>query len=117
LCWSFPTSQIVAQQFSLNFLTSQDGILIKTTFCISSLPLIVAYDHAVFISFHVEKGVTSRLNTLTHSGISFNCFLFHEAIGAVSPQITSLPTAIFFQAKTYFFSQSTKLSKAILDVL
>jgi hypothetical protein len=69
------------------------------------------------ISLPEENGVTSRLKTFTHSGISLSCFLFPEAIGAVSPHIIVSLTLIFFHARTYLFSQSAKLSNAILDVL
>lgn len=77
----------------------------------------LADDHAVLMSFPEENGVTSRLNTFTHSGISFNCFLFPGAMIALSPQITVSPTLMFFQANTYLFSPSAKLSNAILEVL
>lgn len=116
-CWSFPISQMVAKQFSLNFLTSPDGNLMNMTLSITSLPTILADVHAVFMSFPEEKGVTSRLKTLTHSGISLSCFLFPWAMGAWSPQMTVSPTLIVFRARTYLFSPSAKWSRAILDVL
>jgi len=101
----------------LNFLTSPEGNLINTTLRRASLPAILAYTHAVLISFPEENGVTSRLNIFTHSGISLSCFLFPCAIGALSQQITVSPTFAVFQARTYLFSPSTKLSKTILEVL
>jgi hypothetical protein len=89
----------------------------NTTLSKASLPTIFADVHAVLISFPVDIGVTSRLNTLTHSGISLSCFLFPGAMSALSPHITVSPTLAFFHASTYLFSPSAKLSNAILDVL
>lgn len=105
-CWSFPISQIVAKQFSLNFLTSHDGILMNTILSRASLPTIEAYDHAVLMSLPEENGVTSRLNTLTHSGISLSCFLFPWDIGALSQHKTASPTLAVFHERTYFLVPS-----------
>lgn len=116
-CWSFPISQMVARQFSLNFLTSPEDNLMNTILSRLSLPTMLAYDHAVFMSFPEENGVTSRLNIFTHSGISLSCFLFPWTIGAWSQQMTVSPVLMVFHASTYLFSPSAKLSNAILDVL
>jgi hypothetical protein len=43
--------------------------------------------HADLISLPFEKGVISKLKTLTPSGMSFNCFLFQAEIGEFSPQL------------------------------
>jgi len=108
---------MVARQFSLNFLTSQEGNFIKTNFCKSSFQAIAAVVQADFISFHLVKGVISKQNTLIPSGISFNCFLFQDCIDATSQFITTSQTLIFFQANTYLFSQSAYEIKAILALL
>jgi hypothetical protein len=90
----------------LNFLISDEGNLINTSFCISSLPTIVADHQADLINFPFENGVTSKLKTFIHSGISFSCFLFHALIGDFSQVKTSSPTTAHFQERTYLFSQS-----------
>jgi ACR3 family arsenite efflux pump ArsB len=106
LCCSFQISHIVAQQFSLNFLTSPDGNLTNINPCNSSFQTIVAYVPADLIIFPFVIGVNSRLNIFTHSGISFNCFLFHALISDFAPQVTTSQTEIHFHANTYLFSPS-----------
>jgi len=107
LCCSFPTSPIVARQFSLNFLTSPDGNLTNINACTSSFHAIVAEVQAAFINFHLDDGVTSRLNIFIPSGIYFSCFLFQAFISDFSQLITVSHNLIHFQAKTYLFSPST----------
>jgi hypothetical protein len=106
LCCSLPTSHIVAQQFSLNFLTSPDGNFTKTSHCNASFHDIVAKVQADLISFPFDRGVISKLNIFTHSGISFSFFLFQAFISEFSQLITVSQTVIPFRAKTYLFSPS-----------
>jgi hypothetical protein len=106
LCCSFQTSHIVAQQFSLNFLNSHEGNFTNINPCNSSLQAIVAYAQADLINLPFDIGVISKLNIFTHSGMSFNCFLFHAFISDFAQDIIVSQTLIPFRANTYLFSPS-----------